>query len=361
MGLFDNLFGRKTNSEKINILGREYEANPDAMLYSQLGLDKYQLQDYVGSVIEFTKAINAQPSNQNFYLMRGTAYEDLGDDDSAEKDFCKTLEMMPNESIAAYRLGMVYYRKKNLDNAIKWLKIAFSNSSDLNLGMLKNNIIFVHKKVIAGNLGNFLIQQKKYEEGIQYLDYAIKLDSNYANPYMNKGIALAAIGQREEGTKYIKKAAELGETKAPAALHILNGILSGGVNSHQPNPLNIVDDPEMNRMHKLPNLIEDFANDIYNNYLIMAEQQGIMSLDQLIKLIAYYSIDLLIEYRNTPINILPSSIVENVKLQVLQAAQINFDIFNKPEVKNMLFDMIDKKIWDEDIVQETHSYMLRFE
>ena len=112
MGLFDGLFKKKGNPEKINFLGKDYEINPEAMVFSQQGLDKYQIKDYAGAIAAFTKAINVHSTNQNFYTMRGTAYEDIGNDNEAEKDFRKTLSFIPNDFVAAYRLGMVYYRKK---------------------------------------------------------------------------------------------------------------------------------------------------------------------------------------------------------------------------------------------------------
>jgi tetratricopeptide (TPR) repeat protein len=227
MGIFDDLFKKKGIPEKMNILGKDYEINPDAMVFSQRGLDKYQLKDYSGAVTEFTKAINAQPKNQNFYTMRGTAYEDMGNDYEAEKDFRKTLELLPNDFISAYRLGMVFFRKKDFENAIKWLKVSFENAPDgdlEHLGLGKNNILFVAKKLIAGNLGNFLTQVKRYEESFQYLDAAIKLDPNYANPYMAKGAALAQMGRPKEGIVYLEKAEKLGVAQASMLIQLLKNM-----------------------------------------------------------------------------------------------------------------------------------------
>jgi tetratricopeptide (TPR) repeat protein len=360
MGLFDGLFKKKENSEKMNFLGKDYEINPEALGFSQQGLDKYQVKDYIGAIAAFTKAINAQPTNKNFYTMRGTAFEDIGKDIEAEKDFRKTLELLPTDSVAAYRLGMVYFRKKDFENAVKWLKIAYSNSTDLglkHLGISENNIFFVHKKIIAGNLGNFLIQLKRYEESFKYLDEAIKLDPNYANPYMNKGLALVQSGKQDDGLKYIKKASELGDPKAPAVLQMLNGLLGETKKSHSSNPLNIVDDPQLNKMHKLPNLVEGFANDLMIYYSALDERYGNVTIDQFISLVVYYSIDLLIEYRDKALNTLPSSIIGDVKGQVLEAAQQNFDAFIKQEIINKMFSQIDKKIWESNIVSETQNYM----
>ena len=231
MGLFDDLFKKKDITEKINFLGKKYEINPDAMVFSQKGLDKYQQKDYFGAVTEFTKAIKAQPENQNLYIMRGTSYEDLGNDIEAEKDFRKTLELLPNDRIASYRLGMVCVRKKDFENAVKWLKVSYNNAliEDLSeLGIGNNNIFFVHKKIIACNLGNILTQLERFEEGFSYLDEAIKLDPKYYNAYGAKGIAYAQMGKPKEGIIYLKKAEELGDPMAGKSIKLLEQLSSKG-------------------------------------------------------------------------------------------------------------------------------------
>lgn len=224
MGLFDNFFKKKGIPEKMKVLGKDYEMNPDAMVFSQQGLNKYQVRDYSGAVAAFTKAINVQPTNQNLYTFRGTAYEDMGNDIEAEKDFRKTLELLPNHFVAAYRLGMVYFRKKDFENAIKWLKLSYENSPEGDLehiGLGKNNVFFVARKLIAGNLGNFLTQVKRYDESFKYLDEAIKLDPNYPNPYIAKGVALAQIGKVKEGISYLEKAEKLGVGQATMIIQML--------------------------------------------------------------------------------------------------------------------------------------------
>lgn len=227
MGLFDDLFKKKGIPEKMNFLGKEYEINPDAMVFSQQGLDKYQMQDYSGAVTAFTKAIDAMPTNQNFYTMRGTAYEDMGNDIEAEKDFKKTLELLPNDFLSAYRLGMVYSRKKDFETAVKWLKVSYDNHPALNLediGIGNNNILFIDKKIVCGNLGNFLTQLKRFEEGIKYLAEAIKIDPNYPNAVLTMGLALAQSGKPKEGIPFIEKAGKLGVAQTPMILQMLKNM-----------------------------------------------------------------------------------------------------------------------------------------
>lgn len=226
MGIFDDFF-KKNEPQKINIFGKELEVHPEGMVQSQIGMEKYQQQDYRGAVDAFTKAINVMPKNQNFYTMRGTAYEDMGNDLEAEKDFKKTLELLPNDFLAAYRLGMVYSRKKDFENAVKWLRISHDNHPGSNLehiGIGKNNILFIDKKVVCGNLGNFLTQLKRFEEGIKYIGEAIKIDPNYPNAVLTMGLALAQSGKPKEGIPYIEKAVKLGVAQAPMILQMLKNM-----------------------------------------------------------------------------------------------------------------------------------------
>lgn len=360
MGLFDGLFKKQGIPDKLNIGGKEYKVNPDAMVFSQMGLDNYQNGNYTAAITAFSKAISAQPQNQNFYLMRGTSYEDAGNDIDAGKDFRKALELSPNEFVAAYRLGMVYFRAKDFENAIKWLKISYENGVDGDDKILgTNNILFIAKKIVAGNLGNFLTQVKRYEEGFKYLDAAIKLDPSYSNPYMSKGLAFVQMGKPENGLPYIKRAAELGNPKASGTLQIVNDIIN---KSKRSNPLNIIDDAQLNRLHRLPNLVASFANDLSANFQILQDNSFTdLTIEDAVELTVYYAIDLLIEYRDKAMNTLPSSIIEDVKNQVLQAAQNCFDVFNKQEVQTIMLSQIDKKIWDENIANETHQYMAQFQ
>lgn len=224
MGLFDDLFKKMGMPEKLNIGGKELEINADAIVYSKIALDAYNVQNYPLAIENFDKAINAQPSNQNFYTMRGTVYEDMGNDEAAERDFKKNLELSPDSYVGAYRLGMVYFRKKDFENAIKWLETSYNNIPDVDmegLGLGKNNIMFMSKKVVVGNLGNFLTQVRRFEEGIRYLDEAIEIDPNYPNPYMAKGMAYAQMGQPRKGIPFLQKAAQLGIPQAEMAINML--------------------------------------------------------------------------------------------------------------------------------------------
>lgn len=129
--------------------------------------------------------------------------------------------------------------------------------------------------------------------------------------------------------------------------------------SHSSNPLRIIDDPHLNKTHRLPNLVNTFEKDVMAYFNVFENNRGGITEDEFIKVIVYYIIDLLIEYRDKAGNILPLSIIEDTKNQVLIALKNHFEIFNQQPVVNKLFTQIDNKIYEEHIVPEAQNYLRR--
>lgn len=211
MGFFSKLFNKKEN--------------PDDLGFSFIGLGKYDQGDYSGAILDFTKAIALNSKNPKYYLMRGTAYEDLNNDMEAEKDFNRNIELEPTSFMSFYRLGMLYKRRGEMERSIRYLRMSFDaypqeDISHHELG--RKSIFYIDKKHVAGNLGSFLTQIERVEEGFKYLDEAIRLDPRYHIPYFSKGIALARMGKPREALPYIKKAKQLGNTDADAALKLIS-------------------------------------------------------------------------------------------------------------------------------------------
>ena len=198
------LFGKH-----INITSEQLEIDSKA-------LHAYETQNYQEAVNLYSQLIEMSPEAHQYYQFRGTAYEDMGNDSLAKKDFEKAVELCPSNSTALYRLGMVYQRKGDLKNAILYLKQAYNHNptyQDL-MGNVYNNILFVHKRVIAANLGNFLTQVGDSAEGLQYIDEVINNCPDYSYPYYVKAITIANQGNLHEASKYALKAANLGNNQA---------------------------------------------------------------------------------------------------------------------------------------------------
>jgi Flp pilus assembly protein TadD len=353
MGLFDNNFKKKTADDKINIGGKEYSINPEAWDFSQNGLEKHQQGDFTGAVTEYSKAINVLPKNQLLYILRGMAYLGNGFTDEAKKDFHHAVELLPNEFIAAYRLGMIYYLENDIEKAISWLKKSYSNAEDYH----SEHFLFIDKKLIANNLGCFLLQVERVEEGIKYLNEAISLDPAYSNPQLSKGLALCKIGNYSEAFIYINKAVELGNQNAIESLKMVKKLILSSQNIHKSNPLNIIDDTHLQRLDKLPDLSSTFEKAILYDYQVLKNWNGRVTVSDTLTLIIYFTIFLLIEYKKKKNNEIPISIIEEIKHQVMNAAQNIFENFREQEIIDKVFASIDEKIWENDIIKETEDYM----
>lgn len=125
------------------------------------------------------------------------------------------------------------------------------------------------------------------------------------------------------------------------------------------NPLRITDDPFLNKTHRLPNCEEIFEKDISAYFNVIAEKRGSVGIGEFLTVMTYFTIDLLIEYRDNAQNTLPFSIVEDMKAQIINVLRRNYDAFNNPEIIAEFLTILDKKMYEPNIVSETHSYLSR--
>ncbi len=79
---------------------------------------KYQEQDYLGALIEYTKAIEINPSDALAFCCRGVAYYRLGEHQKAMIDYTRSIALDPTLEVAYYRRGFLHYVAKDYLSAI---------------------------------------------------------------------------------------------------------------------------------------------------------------------------------------------------------------------------------------------------
>lgn len=95
MGIFDFLKNEKPVT--VDLFDQTVTMSKEALAYSQLGIEKYNAQDYVSAVEVFGQSISLMPRNASLYVWRGTSYEDYGKYDEAEMDFQTALKLEPDD------------------------------------------------------------------------------------------------------------------------------------------------------------------------------------------------------------------------------------------------------------------------
>lgn len=109
-----------------------------ARLNQRLGLTRYEADEYYKkalaayekrhldeALINMTDAINALPTNSEYYAARGFIYLEDGIDDKAEPDFAQALKIHPYEMLAHYGRGIIAFREKKWDDALQHFLSAY--------------------------------------------------------------------------------------------------------------------------------------------------------------------------------------------------------------------------------------------
>lgn len=230
--------------------------NARALAYAKDANHEKAFQDY-------DMAISLNPDDPNYYVNRGLLKRELEDIPGAKLDYKKALEVFPGHKTALYNLSLIaegdeltslnseLYAEGNL--AVAFSKRAYErfieqdyegalmdydsalvlrpgNAEDLmNRGLAKSKL-GLHAQAIADYsksleskqtltrnyvlLGNAYQGLTQYQEAIDNYQLYLLLETADPTVFYNKGIAEYRSGQYESACRDLKKAFELGESKA---------------------------------------------------------------------------------------------------------------------------------------------------
>jgi beta-barrel assembly-enhancing protease len=102
----------------------------ESMFYGLLGKARFQQQLYKDACIAFTEAIRLNNSYFEFYLMRGLAFDQLGQVEESRRDLEKSLEYL--ETAEAHNaLAQLYLKEGRTSEAIEHLRIISNSNTSL--------------------------------------------------------------------------------------------------------------------------------------------------------------------------------------------------------------------------------------
>ena len=186
-----------------------------AETYFLWGNAKFDLEDYVGAIADYTKAIRLQPDDADAYYNRGLAKAKLEQHFAAIADYAMAIVLKPddadaynNRGIAKGRLGQHFAAIADYDTAIR-LKPDFVKAY-YNRGNAKYHLE-QHVAAIAdfdiairlkpdlaeayGSRGNAKYHLEQYFAAIADFDTVIRLKPNDAKAYYGRGFTKAEMGQ----------------------------------------------------------------------------------------------------------------------------------------------------------------------
>ncbi|HBX53571.1 MAG: hypothetical protein A2275_08675 [Bacteroidetes bacterium RIFOXYA12_FULL_35_11] len=143
-----------------------FSYSQDANSFLESGKNKFKNRDYKGAVEDFTKAIELDPNDMNFYLQRGYAYGLIDNYESAITDYTTIIKKEPKHTFAYISRGAAYNKLK------------------------------------------------KYEKALNDLSKAIELDPSNTEAYNNRGWAKKFMGDKKGACKDWKESKKKGNDEA---------------------------------------------------------------------------------------------------------------------------------------------------
>ncbi|MGN0031331.1 MAG: tetratricopeptide repeat protein [Candidatus Gastranaerophilaceae bacterium] len=129
-------------------------------------IEFFKKGDWNSAADLFTSALEVETDNAELYNNLGLCYANLGDDEKAEKNYLKCIELNPKIPQCYINLADIYYKQKRLGEGINILSYAIE--------MLPDDLIFRHY------LARFYIDDAKRDLAIDELVYILeKQPDNY--------------------------------------------------------------------------------------------------------------------------------------------------------------------------------------
>jgi tetratricopeptide (TPR) repeat protein len=194
------------------LCGSAYAKNA-YQLYNE-GYDLYLVDDYKAAVRLFKEAIKKKTDFVKPYNEAGLAYVAMNQVDHALYMYKQAVYIDPKYAEAYYNAGVAYeikYRDKNPDNdmAIASYKKAIEVNND--------NYAYVRSSM---NLARLYRAQQKYDDAIELLRNAMKLEPDSAQLYNESGLVYLDSNHTDYAVKFFDKALKVQQRYPEASTNL---------------------------------------------------------------------------------------------------------------------------------------------
>ena len=162
-----------------------------------LGVEKFNVKDYAGAIVDFDKVIELNPEYVRAYYERGRAQARLGNYANGIASLTQVIKMAPQAADAYHGRGTIEAILGNYADAILDLDKAIELDAAHPIAYSNRGAVKVKLSESEAAHGNAKEAQRLYEEAIADCDKALKIDSEYANTYNNRGGAKLALDDFE--------------------------------------------------------------------------------------------------------------------------------------------------------------------
>lgn len=143
-------------------------------------IECFKNKDWNGAIDLFTAELETDPSNAELYNNLGLCYANVGNDEKAEKNYIKSIELNPQIAQTYINLVDIYYRQKRFAEGINILSYA--------IDMLPDDLVFRHY------LARFYMEDAKRDLAIDELEYILDKQPDNYDAYYDLGRVYFELG-----------------------------------------------------------------------------------------------------------------------------------------------------------------------
>ena len=181
-------------------IAKGFATEEDKFMSNQKVEEAWELtedDDTNGAIKLFGEAIQLDPNNALAYYGRGTAYNELNQNESSLQDLNKAIEIDPNDADYYNNRGNAYSDLKQYERAIADYDKAIELNSDY-------AIAYFNRGITYKELG-------EYDSAIADFDAYIELEPTDPEAYKNRGKCYEQLGDDEKAQEDFDKAKELSD------------------------------------------------------------------------------------------------------------------------------------------------------
>jgi len=186
----------KDPEEKIKNYTKAIEINPyNAQYYYYRGLAYNAKSLFPLAIEDFSKAIMYQANYPSAYSSRGFSYYEMGQHDAAIADYTKAISLDPLDSVTFLRRGVSFSKKGDNDKAIEDYSEALKLRPDYVIALNNRGVKYMRKG--------------EYPKALADFNEALRLNPKYVLGYKSRALLYDRMGDKERAADDRNKIKEL--------------------------------------------------------------------------------------------------------------------------------------------------------
>ena len=153
----------------------------------QIALDSFKAGDYQKAIDAFNSVLEIEKNNPNVLNNIGLCYSKMAKDDLASEYFIKTLSFNPKSVQTYINLADVYYRNKNIVEAIN---------------LLENGVTLMPQEIALKHyLSRFYVEDCRYDLAMDQLFEILDIDEDNVDAYWDLGNIQFELGDYDSAVE----------------------------------------------------------------------------------------------------------------------------------------------------------------